>query len=548
MSKSARNKILKRRKVHNQYTHISLGKTFPRVGKKCRLYMSFEQEERFNNDSGKCRFVYNSLLSKHNEYYNQKLDEENRLEFLAECEWQFKGIAKPKEIKIDKKLDEISKVNEHAFRLIYNDLNKEYDWLKEMNQKVIWGAAKNLLKAFNNFFEHPESFGYPKLKKKKVAEQKCTFNSQCFSGIYGNTVNLTNEYKDMRFDCSKNDMSYLNRYQDYIQTTTVSKTKSGKYFISFSVGDFLPNLKYQQNRIPDGIEDYAALLEDENDEVEVITDDESKVGTYLMVTDKTTGEVTWRTATGYDLGITDKVISSDGKKAPNNRFLKNAQNELKHHQRLFSKKQPKSAGLKGLKDFEIPKNTPCAGRNREKERIEVAKRHERVSNMRETENRQLASQMLMKNDLIILEDLNILGMEKNHCLAAAIADAGWGLIYKFIEEGVKRYGRTVIKVGRFYPSSRLCPHCGQKHEGLELSDRAWVCPHCGHVVEDRDINAAENILKEGIQIYRAMLGDDYSVAVVRVKRQNKVGLSLPDFKPDGEAPVGESMKQELFLS
>ena len=123
-----------------------------------------------------------------------------------------------------------------------------------------------------------------------------------------------------------------------------------------------------------------------------------------------------------------------------------------------------------------------------------------------------------------------------------------GLIYKFIEEGVKRYGRTVIKVGRFYPSSRLCPHCGQKHEGLELSDRAWVCPHCGHVVEDRDINAAENILKEGIQIYRAMLGDDYSVAVVCVKWQNKVGLSLPDFKPDGEAPVGESMKQELFLS
>ena len=60
--------------------------------------------------------------------------------------------------------------------------------------------AEEWLKAFNNFFEHPESFGYPKLKKKKVAEQKCTFNSQCFSGIYGNTVNLTKEYKDMRFD------------------------------------------------------------------------------------------------------------------------------------------------------------------------------------------------------------------------------------------------------------------------------------------------------------------------------------------------------------
>ena len=548
MSKSARHNMHKMRKVHNQSTHVNLWKTFPRVGKKCRLYMSPEQKERFDNDSGKCRFVYNSILTKHNEYYNQKLDEENRLEFLAECEWQFKGIAKPEEIKIDEKLDEISKVNEHAFKLILNDLKKEFDWLKEINQKILWSSARNLLKSFSNFFEHPESFGYPKLKKRKRSMQKCTFNSQCFTGIYGNTVNLTGDYQDMRFKCSRSDMRYLNKYQDYIQFSTVSKTKSGKYYISFNVGDFVPNLKYQQNRIPDGIVDYAAKLEDENDEIEVLTDDESKVGTYLMVTDKKTGEITWRRATGYDLGIADKAISSDGKKAPNNRFLKTEEKKLKHRQRLFSKKQPKSKSLHGKKDFEIPKNTPDAGRNREKARIAVAKVYENISNMRETENRQLSSEMLMKNDVIFLEDLNIPGMEKNHCLAAAIADAGWGLIYKFIEEGAVRYGRTVIKIGRFYPSSRLCPHCGHKHEGLSLSDRAWVCPHCGHVVEDRDVNAAENILKEGIRIYRASLGNDYSVAVVRVKQQNTIGLSLPDFKPAGEAPVGESVNQELFFA
>ena len=543
MAKSARHNI--QRQKHNQSTHKSLGKKFPRVGKKCQVYLTAEQKHRFANDAGKCRFVYNNILFRHNDYYNQLIDEENRLEFLAECEWQFKRIAKPDEIKVDERLEEISAVNEHAFKLIFNDLKKEFDWLAEANQKVLWGAAKNLIKAFTNFFEHPESFGYPKRKKKKVALLKCTFNSQCFTGIYGNRINLTKDYQDMKFDCSKSDMRYLNEYQDYIQFTTISKTKSGKYFISFNVGDFLPNLKYQQNRIPDGIACYTGLMKDENDFVEVVSDDDDKIGTYLMVTDKETGEITWRRATGYDRGLKDKLISSDREKVLNNHYLKKHEKKLAHLQRMFSKKQPKSAAYNGKCDFEIPKNSPCAGRNREKCRVKMAKEYEKVSNIREDDNRQMSVQMLLKNDVIFLEDLNIKGMMKNHCLAAAIADAGWGQSDEFVEQGAKRYGRTVIRVGRFYPSSRLCPVCGHKHEGLELKDRAWVCPHCGHVVDDRDVNAAENILKEGIKLYRGMLSDRYAVAVVRIKRQ--VGLSLPDQKPVGEAPVGESANQEAVL-
>ena len=169
---------------------------------------------------------------------------------------------------------------------------------------------------------------------------------------------------------------------------------------------------------------------------------------------------------------------------------------------MFAKKQKKSSAYNGMNDFEIEKNSPNAGRNREKARLRLAKAHEKVANIRESENKSVAADLLMNNDILFGEDLNISGMLKNHKLAAAIADAGWGQITEILEQNAVRYGRIFIKVGRFYPSSRKCPHCGNTNKDLKLSDRAWVCPHCGHIIDDRDINAAQNILEEGIRIYR----------------------------------------------
>ena len=489
-------------RVHNRATHKSLGKTFPRRGIVAALYMNEKQKHRFANDAGKCRFVYNNILSRHNKYYNLLIDAQEEAKFLAECEYEFKGEPVPDEITIDPKLVEISGTNEHAFKLILNDLIKEYPWLKDTNQKVLFGAVRNLLKAFDNFFSHPEKFNYPKPKKKKSSKDSCSFNSQCFSGIYGNRINLTTDYKDMRFDCSKRDMKYLNRYQDYIQTTTISKTKSGKFFISFGCGDFEINQKYQKQRIPDSIEKYAAGLKNQDDTIIVYSDNDEEIGTYLQVTDKETGEITFKKAKGFDLGIKDKLITSDGEKIANNRYLKNAHKKLEHLQRMFSKKQKKSSAYNGMNDFEIEKNSPNAGRNREKARLRLAKEHEKVANIRESENKSVAADLLMNNDILFGEDLNISGMLKNHKLAAAIADAGWGQITEILEQNAVRYGRTFIKVGRFYPSSRKCPHCGNTNKDLKLSDRAWVCPHCSHIIDDRDINAAQNILEEGIRIYR----------------------------------------------
>ena len=108
--------------------------------------------------------------------------------------------------------------------------------------------------------------------------------------------------------------------------------------------------------------------------------------------------------------------------------------------------------------------------------------------------------MIVDNyDVICLETLNIKGMQKNHNLAAALQDQSLGRLIGMIEYKAAWYGRTVVKIGRFFPSSKMCNHCGGIYRELRLSERVWVCPHCGAVIL-RDPNAACNILEEGIRI------------------------------------------------
>ena len=98
-----------------------------------------------------------------------------------------------------------------------------------------------------------------------------------------------------------------------------------------------------------------------------------------------------------------------------------------------------------------------------------------------------------------METLNIKGMQKNHCLAGALANQALGTLIRMIEYKAQWHNRTVVKVGRFFPSSQLCNHCGHRHHKLTLDEREWICPDCGSVI-DRDWNAAKNILDEGLRI------------------------------------------------
>mgnify|MGYP006052633971 FL=1 len=183
---------------------------------------------------------------------------------------------------------------------------------------------------------------------------------------------------------------------------------------------------------------------------------------------------------GIDLGIKDLVIDSNGNKYSNPKYYQKAEKKIKHLQRLYSKKK------KGSK-------------NQEKARLRLAIAHEKLSNMRKDNLHKLTTKLIKENDVICIENLNVKGMTKNHKLAKAIQDASFGTLVSMLNYKAKWHNRQIIEIGRFYPSSKLCSSCGHKMDYMGLEVREWICPVC-KTKHDRDINAAINIMNEGLRI------------------------------------------------
>ena len=182
---------------------------------------------------------------------------------------------------------------------------------------------------------------------------------------------------------------------------------------------------------------------------------------------------------GVDLGLKDFVITSDNKKFKNNRYTKKYAKQLKKAQQHLSRKQKGSNGF-------------------EKQKLKVAKIHEKIASCRLDTLHKVSIELVKNYDLISVEDLNVKGMVKNHKLSKHIADASWGNFVTLLQYKCDWYGKELVKVNRFYPSSKTCGDCGWINQELKLSDREWTCKSCG-VVHDRDVNASRNILKEGLR-------------------------------------------------
>ena len=353
---------------------------------KIRLYPNKEQEQAINELLGCYRFVYNYMLAlKQNEY---------------------------KENNINLSLNDLSK---YFFETLRKDEN--YHWLQEQNTQVLQQAIRQMSTAYDRFFKLHT--GYPTFKSKKD-KQSALFSINAISkkNIFKERkITLIKSLKDIKFRCSDLYFKRLQIYKDKIRSATLSKTKSGKYFLSIRI--------------------------------------DISQGEYIKF-DKTNKQV------GIDLGIKDFVITSDGKKFENVQFFKKSENKIKKLQKQLSRK------VKG-------------SNNRNKARIKLAKAFEHLVNQRENYIHEVVNELLMKYDSIFMEDLNVSGMLKNHKLAKAIQDVGFFKFKTILQSKALINDKKVILIDRYYPSSKKCSCCGFKNKDLKLSDRFWTCPQCGEI-------------------------------------------------------------------
>ncbi|WP_121616547.1 IS200/IS605 family element RNA-guided endonuclease TnpB [Virgibacillus halodenitrificans] len=192
---------------------------------------------------------------------------------------------------------------------------------------------------------------------------------------------------------------------------------------------------------------------------------------------------------GIDLGITDFAILSDGRRINNNKFTIKIEKKLKREQRKLSRRAL-NAKNNGINLFDA--------KNYQKQKRKVARLHERVMNQRNDFLNKLSTEIIKNHDIVCIEDLNTKGMLRDHKLAKSISDVSWSAFVSKLEYKANWYGKTIVKINRWFPSSQVCSNCGHQDGKKSLEIRDWTCSVC-HKHHDRDINASKNILAEGLR-------------------------------------------------
>lgn len=210
---------------------------------------------------------------------------------------------------------------------------------------------------------------------------------------------------------------------------------------------------------------------------------------------------------GIDLGLHDFIVCSDGQRVEAPKHFRKSEEKLAKRQRDFAKT---------VKD----------SKNHEKLRIKVARCHQKIKNQRKDFLQKLSTKLINENQVICLEDLSVKGMQKNQKLAKSVSDASFAKFVSMLEYKASWYGRTLVKIDRFYPSTQLCNGCGFQNTSLKgmrsLSKREWICPECGEV-HDRDLNASKNILNEGLRIFNPRNVEDSELTACHTNKNSSIG-------------------------
>ena len=347
-------------------------------GYKYRLYPTKQQEELLNKHFGCNRWIYNYALDKKIKAFKEQQVSLSRFD-------------------IQKDLPMLKQQPDTV-------------WLSEVNAQSLQASLENLDRAYKNFFR--TKTGFPKFKSKH--------NKQSFR--IPQYVKVDWENSNVSAPRIKPIKMVADRIPEgTIKSATISKTTTGKFFVSVLVdtGKSVPQ-KYPIRR---------------------------------------------ETAVGIDLGLKDTAVLSNGERIQNPKYLKQYLRRLKKLQREASSK------IKG-------------SNNRRKANRRTAKKCEKITNLRNDFLHKLSTKLIRENQTICLEDLNVRGMMQNHNLAQGIGDASWGRFGEMLKYKSEWNGNNVLTIGRFDPSSKMCSACGQINHGLTLSDREWVCK-CGIKHEDR---------------------------------------------------------------
>ena len=327
--------------------------------------------------------------------------------------------------------------NERVKNLV--PLKETNDFLKEVDSTALQQSVRDFSISLDNFFKNKNYFGFPKFKSKHNLKQsyRTPYNNGAANVLDNKHIKLPKLGK-VKTKCFNIPEVYK------IFNFTIERTNTGKYYASICIE------------------------------------------TEVQPLPKTGKQV------GFDLGLIDLLIGSDGTRYERQKFNYANKNKLAEEQRKLSKMRTKLERVNANLD-------EC--KNYQKQKRKVAKLHEHIANCAKDFNHKLSRKLVEEYDFLAFENLNVEGMKKNHHLAYSISDVRWSQLLGFIQYKCRWYGKEFRQVDRFYASSKICSCCGTYHKDIvnSLSVREWICPDCG-THHDRDINAAKNILIKALSV------------------------------------------------